>query len=58
MCAKFDQNRRGSRISLVDFIWNDPALDDDADDDHSAGRRSGHGICWGKITSGRTALAG
>ena len=24
MCAKFDQNRRGSRISLVDFIWNDP----------------------------------
>ena len=23
MCAKFDQNRRGSRISLVDFIWND-----------------------------------
>ena len=24
MCAKFDQNRRGSIISLVDFIWNDP----------------------------------
>ncbi len=24
MCAKFDQNRRRSRISLVDFIWNDP----------------------------------
>ena len=26
MCAKFDQNLRGSRISVVDFIWNDPYL--------------------------------
>ena len=26
MCAKFDQNRRGSRISLVDFISNDPVV--------------------------------
>ena len=26
MGAKFDKNLRGSTISLVDFIWNDPNI--------------------------------